>query len=301
MALSAPGESASDGDGGDLIAAGGARAAATWVRLSFANGAGFTSVPSTPLSPGSGAQAPLIALTSGDASVSQSRPVVTLREGRASAAAAARGEGCEAVVARAITPPERRDDALGVLLQRSVLQRKTEAERGRAQSDKAHATRTIALLRNNLKKACDDHLFLGVPLDPVGPIDPADPVGVHAYTASGALPAGVHADRPARREGQGPPDRLALERPGRATAKPSTMFPCWMPPDHVRTLIQLKYPDSCITPLATKAGLAANASQAAMNTALHSDATKRYITRNTVIQLQQLGSGALKSYYPVDP
>ena len=53
--------------------------------------------------------------------------------------------------------------------------------------------------------------------------------------------------------------------------------------------------------VATKAGLPANASQAAINTALHSDATKRYITRNTVIQLQQLGSGNLKSYYPVDP
>ncbi len=79
------------------------------------------------------------------------------------------------------------------------------------------------------------------------------------------------------------------------------MFPCWMHPDHVRTLIQLAYPDWAETPLATIAGLPANASRAAINMALHVDAAKRYITRNTEIQLQQLGSGRLKSYYPVDP
>ncbi len=203
--------------------------------------------------------------------------------------------------ARAATPPEHRDDALAALLQRSVLQRKTEAERGRQQSDKAHATRTIALLRRNLKKACDDHLFRGVPLDPVGPIDPADPVGVHAYTANGTLPPGVQ--QVDRRGAKGKVHQIDWHWNGQAadTAKPSTMFPCWVPPDHVRTLIQLTYPGSCITPLATLAGLPASASQATVNAALHSDATKRYITRNTVIGLQQLGSGTLKSYYPVDP
>lgn len=198
--------------------------------------------------------------------------------------------------------PARRDDALAGLLRRSVLQRvKGEAERGRQQSDKAHGLRTIALLRNNLKQACDDHLFRGVPLDPVGPIDPADPVGVHAYTAAGTLPPGVQ--QVDRRGAKGKVHQIDWHWAGQAaaTAKPSTMFPCWMPPDHVRTLIQLTYPGSCTTPLATKAGLPANASQATINAALHSDATKRYITRNTVIQLQQLGSGNLKSYYPVDP
>lgn len=220
---------------------------------------------------------------------------------RGAAAAAPREAAPRLVTGGAGTRPQRRDDGLGLLLRRSLLQRKTEAERGRQQSDKAHAARTIALLRNNLKKACDDHLFLGVPLDPVGPIDPADPVGVHAYTAAGALPAGVR--QIDRRGAKGKVHQIDWHWNGQpaATAKPSTMFPCWMPPDHVRTLIQLTYPNSCITPLATLAGLPANASQAAINGALHSDATKRYITRNTVIQLQQLGSGNLKSYYPVDP
>ncbi len=228
-------------------------------------------------------------------------PALMLLRRRASAPPRPPARAARTVAARSITPPERRDDALGALLARSVLQRKTEAARGRAQSDKAHATRTIALLRNNLKQACDDHLFLGVPLDPVGPIVPADPVGVHAYTAAGALPAGVQ--QVDRRGAKGKVHQIDWHWNGQAaaTAKPSTMFPCWMPPDHVRTLIQLTYPGSCTTPLATLAGLPANASQAAINTALHSDATKRYITRNTVIQLQQLGSGNLKSYYPVDP
>jgi hypothetical protein len=230
-----------------------------------------------------------------------SPPVLTPREGPATVARRPAAEPATPETARATTPPERRDDALSLLLQRRVLQRKTEAQRGREQSDKAHATRTIALLRNNLKKACDDHLFLGVPLDPVGPIDPADPVGVHAYRANGTLPAGVQ--QTDRRGAKGKVHQIDWHWNGQpaATAKPSTMFPCWMHPDHVRTLIQLTYPNSCTTPLATLAGLPANASQAAINSALHSDATKRYITRNTVIQLQQLGSGNLKSYYPVDP
>src|SRR5436305_4571078 len=105
--------------------------------------------------------------------VASSLRVEALREGRAVPPPPPVAEAAEPVAARAIAPPQRRDDALGVLLRRSVLQRKTEAQRGREQSDKAHATRTITLLRNNLKQACDDHLFLGVPLDPVGPIDPA--------------------------------------------------------------------------------------------------------------------------------
>lgn len=230
-------------------------------------------------------------------------PIAGVTPGRAAPLAprAAPQAAAKPAAQRATSPARPRDDGLGLLLRRSMLQRKTEAQRGRQQSDKAHAARTIALLRNNLKKACDDHLFLGVPLDPVGPIDPADPVGVHAYTAAGALPAGVR--QIDRRGAKGKVHQIDWHWNGQpaATAKPSTMFPCWMPPDHVRTLIQLTYPNSCITPLATLAGLPANASQAAINAALHSDATKRYITRNTVIQLQQLGSGNLKSYYPVDP
>ncbi len=230
-----------------------------------------------------------------------SAPVVAPRRSRASAARRPAAQTTRPQARRPTIPPQHRDDALAGLLQRSVLQRKTEAARGREQSDKAHATRTIALLRGNLKKACDDHLFLGVPLDPVGPIDPADPVGVHAYRANGTLPAGVQ--QVDRRGAKGKVHQIDWHWNGQAadTAKPSTMFPCWMPPDHVRTLIQLTYPGSCATPLATLAGLPANASQATINAALHSDATKRYITRNTVIALQQLGSGNLKSYYPVDP
>jgi len=199
-------------------------------------------------------------------------------------------------------PVQRRPDQLGALLQRSLLQRFTdEATRRRAQSDKALGLRTIALLRNNVNKAVSDHLFLGVPLEPVGPIVPSKPKGMHAYTAAGRLPAGVV--QTDRRGARGVVHQIDWHWNGQAatTAKPSTMFPCWMAPDHVRTLIQLSYPDSCITPLATKAGLAANASQAAINAALHSDATKRYITRNTPVALQQIGSGTLKSYYPVDP
>jgi len=230
-----------------------------------------------------------------------SSPAVTPRERAAPPAPGPAPQPAKPVPVAGAGAPERRDDALAGLLQRSVLQRKTEAERGRQQSDRTHALRTIALLRTNLKKACDDHLFLGVPLEPVGPIVPADPVGIHAYTATGALPPGVQ--QIDRRGAKGKVHQIDWHWAGQAaaTAKPSTMFPCWMTPDHVRTLVQLTYPNSCITPLATKAGLPGNAQQAAINTALHSDATKRYITRNTVIQLQQLGSGNLKSYYPVDP
>jgi hypothetical protein len=228
--------------------------------------------------------------------------VVAHREPCAPAAPRPAAAAAPPETARAATPPQRRDDALAGVLRRSVLQRrKTVEERARQQSDKALATRTIGLLRNNLKQASDDHLFLGVPLDPVGPIAPAHPVGIHAYTANGTLPAGVV--QVARRFSTGKVHQIKWHWHGQPadTAKPSTMFPSWMPPDHVRALIQLAYPNSCITPLATLAGLPHNASRAAINEALHSDATKRYITRNTDIALQQLGSGTLKSYYPVDP
>lgn len=201
-----------------------------------------------------------------------------------------------------VVPVADRTDGLAALLQRSVLQRgKSERERGEAQSDQAHALRTIGLLRNNLKAASDDHLFRGVPLDPPGPIDQADPVGMHAYTASGALAPGVV--EVARRGSKGKVHQIDWHWAGQPadTVKPSTMFPSWMPPDHVRTLIQLAYPGACITPLATLAGLPAATLQSTVNTALHSDSTKRYITRKTVIGLQQLGSGTAKSYYPVDP
>ena len=229
-------------------------------------------------------------------------PVVAPRERPAFAAPRPAAEPAQIEPIAAAAPPARHDDALGALLQRSVLQRRqTVEERARAQSDKALATRTIALLRNNLKKASDDHLFLGVPLDPVGPIVRSDPVGIHAYTANGELPPGVEVI--ARRFSKGKVHQIKWHWNGQSadTAKPSTMFPSWMPPDHVRTLIQLAYPNSCIRPLATLAGLPANASQAAINAKLHADAARRYITRNTDIQLQQLGSGNLKSYYPVDP
>jgi hypothetical protein len=192
-------------------------------------------------------------------------------------------------------------DALGTLLQRSILLRfKDAAQHARAQSDRAHALRTIALLRGNLKKASDDHLFKGTPLDGTA-INPADPVGVHAYSAAGALPAGVV--QVARRWSTGKVHQIDWHWAGHVKdpAKPSTMFPSWMPPDHVRTLIQLQYPGACETPLAELAGLPTDAKKAEVNAALHSDATKRYITRNTAIELQQLGSTAVKSYYPVDP
>ncbi len=199
------------------------------------------------------------------------------------------------------TVAAREPDGLDGVLQRSVLAReKTLEARGETQRIRAHGRRTVGLLGNNLKKVCDDHLFLGEPIK--GAKVEASPEGIHAYTSTGALPARVVQVDQWGSKSKVHQIRWHWQGQAATTAKWSTMFPSWMPPTHVRTLIQLSYPDSCAQPLDQVAGLLGNPSQADINAALHSDETKKYITRRTPLVLQQIGSGSLpKSYYPQDP
>src|SRR3954451_4342647 len=101
----------------------------------------------------------------------------------APAAARAPAQAAAPVAAR---PP----DGLDAALQRSVLSRgETLEARGEPHRIRAHGRATVGLLGNNLKKKCDDHLFLGEPIK--GDKDEASPEGIHAYTSTGALPARV--------------------------------------------------------------------------------------------------------------
>lgn len=126
---------------------------------------------------------------------------------------------------------------------RPTLQRlKSEQERGAKARLRTKAKETVALLGDNLKQHVDDHMFEGVPLD-ASPIDRSSPKGLHAYTDE-RLPGGVVV---ASRTGSvNAIHEITWHWAGQdaGTAKMSTMFPRWMPPRDVRTLIALKYPDT---------------------------------------------------------
>jgi hypothetical protein len=179
------------------------------------------------------------------------------------------------------------DDALGMLLRRSVqdraatpgdalLQRKTTEERATKHRRKARAQATIALLGDNLKDGLDRHVFKAMPVTKA--LDKDDPTGLHAYT-DGELPDGVAGDVLGN---ENTVHSLRWHWTGHEThVKDSTMFPKWMPAEHVRTLIALQYPTE------RKAAVAAEL--------LSPTDTKTYITRGTRVVLSKAG----ETIYPV--
>jgi hypothetical protein len=155
-----------------------------------------------------------------------------------------------------------------------VVQRvKTDEERSEKQSRVARAQRTIALLGNNLNANLDGHVFEALPAEG-GEADKSNPGGLHAYT-DGALPGGITGTVVA-----GSPTKVHTLRwnwNGNAAQKLSTMFPNWMPREHVRTLIQLKYKEtSAVSP--------------PEETPLYPDLTRTHILRGMDITLAKAGS-----------
>ncbi|MGI8730098.1 MAG: hypothetical protein ACR2LK_08945 [Solirubrobacteraceae bacterium] len=172
------------------------------------------------------------------------------------------------------------DDRLGTLLRCCVQQRAAadgqllqRAKSGEQRSTKHRsihkALRTIGLLGKNIKAGLDRHVFDALPVSKA--LDKADPTGLHAYRG-GRLPAGVTGVV------TGNPNKvhtLTWHWGGKAQTKQSTMFPTWMPEDHVRTLIALDY-----------VGERANAVPA---TDIDSSAARTYITRGARISLSKAG------------
>lgn len=178
------------------------------------------------------------------------------------------------------------DDRLGTLLRCCVRQRAAadypllqRAKSGEQRSTKHRrihkALRTIALLGKNIKAGLDRHVFDALPVTKA--LDRADPTGLHAYRG-GRLPAGVTGTV------TGNPNKvhtLTWNWAGQAQTKQSTMFPVWMPEDHVRTLIALDYVGERAT--------------AVPATDIDSSAARTYITRGARISLSKAGD----TVYPV--
>ncbi len=229
------------------------------------------------------------------------------RSGRSSRAAQAAPPVDGPVLAR--LPGAARGDRLGALLMRAMPQRierpaaidpvgatppaptggpllqrlKTERERGDKARLRTKAKETVALLGDNLLAHVDGHMFRGIPLNG-GPIDPADPQGLHAYT-DGALPHNVVVT--GRTGSLNAIHQITWHWAGQAasTAKPSTMFPRWMPARDVRTLIALRFPDTRNHPIDEDRLSAAEA--------------RTWIARTQgVITVDKIGNGINTTYIP---
>ncbi len=152
-----------------------------------------------------------------------------------------------------------------------ALQRAKDEDARRAKHRRvALAKRTIAELGGKLKGRLKGHIFDALTADGSA-LDKANPTGLHAYT-NGALPAGI--ERVTTVGSQNGIHTLTWRWAGKPT-KDSTMFPIWMPPTHVSTLIALKFPD-------VREG-AVDAKKIAP------EATRTYISRGLTIKLKQAG------------
>lgn len=97
----------------------------------------------------------------------------------------------------------------------------------------------IKILSPKLKDDLSKHIFEAEPFNKAK--DLKNPQGLHAYLTGGKLPNDVEEAGVEGSKGQ--VHKLTWKHKGEAKTKSSTMFPSWMPPDHVKTLIVLGYPD----------------------------------------------------------
>ncbi|HET6231817.1 MAG TPA: hypothetical protein VFE05_17205 [Longimicrobiaceae bacterium] len=158
-----------------------------------------------------------------------------------------------------------------------TVQAKTDEERADKQRRVARARQTIAELGNNLEAGLSGHIFQALPVAG-GVADRRAPSGLHGYT-NGALPPGIQ--EVAVEGSKNRVHELTWKWTGAGNPnKDSTMFPVWMPPRHVRTLIALDYP-----------GLRANA----VDGQIFPDSAREYIQHGLDIDIQQVGD----TVYPV--
>lgn len=115
--------------------------------------------------------------------------------------------------------------------------KKTEEERGEKHKRVAKSKEAIGLLKGSLKANLVAHVFKAKKANGGEP-DHDDPSGLHAYTG-GSLPAGISGEVIAGSAGQ--VHRLRWNWNDSETTKESTMFPVWMPADHAKSLIALRY------------------------------------------------------------
>jgi hypothetical protein len=169
-----------------------------------------------------------------------------------------------------------------------LIQRvKTEKERGDKHKRIANANATIEFLRDEgdkklLKTSLDKHVFEARPVNGGEP-DKDHPSGLHAYSdTEGGLHGGITG---AVTKGSNTKvHELEWHWPGKAATKKSTMFPKWMPKDHVRALIALKF-------AATRAKALTEEEEGELSKA----DTRTYIQRGLDITIEKSGD----TVYPV--
>jgi hypothetical protein len=120
-----------------------------------------------------------------------------------------------------------------------VVQRaKGVEERGVKHQRIAKAKEAIPTLSGKLKDELVDHVFDAKPFGKNVKLE--DPQGLHAYKSGGNLPGDI--EEVSTKGSKGQVHLLTWKYKKGNKSKSSTMFPDWMPPDHVKTLIALKFP-----------------------------------------------------------
>jgi hypothetical protein len=158
-----------------------------------------------------------------------------------------------------------------------AVQAKTDEERADKQRRVARAKQTIAELGDNLKAPLSNHVFNATPVAG-GAANPRAPSGLHAYT-DGGLPDGM--EEVGVEGSKGRVHELTWKWTGAGNpSKVSTMFPTWMPPQHVRTLIALEYPITRAAPVAGQ---------------IDKEAAKEYIGHGQAFNIAKAGD----TVYPV--
>jgi len=151
-----------------------------------------------------------------------------------------------------------------------IQQKKTEKERGDKSKRLAHATNLIPQIAAIFKPQLATHIF-------GGEFNDGSPKGLHAYR-NGSLSNNVHDKQNVQVIGN--KNKVheirwthIADTANPKTPKNSTMFPQWMPENHVKTLIGLRYADTLTNDFNT----------------YHGESLKTYILHGLEINIQKAG------------
>lgn len=148
-----------------------------------------------------------------------------------------------AAVGRLVATEQRNHERTRVPVQRA----KTDEERGKHQRRIDMAETAAHQLAGGVNAALKAHIFHGVPVGSA--VNHEAPQGLHAYLdTKGTLPAGIVEVDKGESAGRKEKVHVITWRYKNAkdpkAVKKSTMFPVWMPPEHVLALIALERPES---------------------------------------------------------
>ncbi len=127
--------------------------------------------------------------------------------------------------------------AIQRLLTETVQREKNNQQRAEKQRRVATSRAAIDVLKTKVKTSVKDHVFDCTPLNG-GDVNPQDPKGLHAYD-DGNLPNFVNVVGTTGSTGR--VHSITWRHNQGATNKASTMFPIWMPADHVLALLALGF------------------------------------------------------------